>query len=569
MCHLLGEFLSRLHKFEKFECPNKTNRFIWAAFQNNDSLSEGTLIEQNLFCLFYRYKEDRHKGEEKSRPRERERREHPDKERERHQERYDRYSESRKRSKKSPTPPQYPASKSKSEAKESTTEHSKKKDREYEDKVAEEKKKDKKIKDKKRKRESDDLKKEKKKRKKDKKTQKETAKEERSKRMDRDASTEEEKNGLQKLEDIKPEEIADVPRDSERPESAMNEDFGKKLLARNPEPPEFLSYPKTKSPQNLETMDMAANPPNPNFPPVESRADAAHIDSLYAGLDDTEIQTVITEKHTLLSNLEEPEQAEPKVLKEVEKSPKKDEFLADLPELSKWERDETVEKSEVVPESSDEKPKVHVEENEATKVVTSEVLKRAENAIFQKAINAIRPIEIKKISDSRKVLYQNPEAKVAESKNVNVTINVGRNERNVEITEPVKKAKLDRSKFKPVPECSSPARLSAKERLGDKVVEEDRDPSPTRSFLEKREVVAKVENLTRSRSPKASKEKRKIFFDSPKSPWSIISITFLASFQKTLSSRCPYHLPMSPLASLFYWVLYFDRCRVETAGANI
>lgn len=37
--------------------------------------------------------------------------------------------------------------------------------------------------------------------------------------------------------------------------------------------------------------------------------------------------------------------------------------------------------------------------------VTNEVLKRAENAIFAKAINAIRPIEIKKISLDRAKLY--------------------------------------------------------------------------------------------------------------------------------------------------------------------
>lgn len=39
--------------------------------------------------------------------------------------------------------------------------------------------------------------------------------------------------------------------------------------------------------------------------------------------------------------------------------------------------------------------------------VTNEVLKRAENAIFARAINAIRPIEIKKICQDRQKLYSN------------------------------------------------------------------------------------------------------------------------------------------------------------------
>ncbi|XP_050474642.1 cylicin-1-like [Bombus huntii] len=108
----------------------------------------------------------------------------------------------------------------------------------------------------------------------------------------------------------------------------------------------------------------------------------------------------------------------------------------------------------------------------------------------------------------------NPEPKVLEvepnreaRKSVNVTINVGRNERNVEITEPVKKAKLDRTKFKPVPETYSPTRLSAKERLGEKVDEnKERKISPIKSFLDRREM--KSENQSRSRSPRSTRDKR-------------------------------------------------------------
>jgi hypothetical protein len=256
------------------------------------------------------------------------------------------------------------------------------------------------------------------------------------------------------------------------------------------------------------------------------------IDSLYSGLDDAEINTVITEKYTLLSEHPPTETKEIAAMltSSTEKSPKKDEFLAPIPELSKWERDDTIEKPDDDDDEDDDavtatataaadgsptESMQREDEPKSMKMVTSEVLKRAENAIFQKAINAIRPIEIKKISESRKILYQNPEPKVLEvvtepanrepRKSVNVTINVGRNERNVEITEPVKKAKLDRTKFKPVPETAySPTRLSAKERLGDKIEDsKERKISPIKGFLERRD--AKNENQSRSRSPRREK----------------------------------------------------------------
>lgn len=286
---------------------------------------------------------------------------------------------------------------------------------------------------------------------------------------------------------------------------SAKEEFEDKSLAMNPEPPEY----NEPSPERLEHTEFGTNPPNPNFKPIpELKSEIKPIDSLYSGLDDTEINTVITEKYSLLSENE----VEDKETVCEEKSPKKDEFLAPVPELSKWERDDTIEKSDDVCESPTDK--MQMDEPKSMKVVTSEVLKRAENAIFQKAINAIRPIEIKKISESRKILYQNPEPKVLEAeptreqrKSVNVTINVGRNERNVEITEPLKKAKIDRTKFKPVPETYSPTRLSAKERLGDKVEDnKERKISPIKGFLDRRET--KSENQSRSRSPKSTRDKR-------------------------------------------------------------
>lgn len=396
--------------------------------------------------------------------------------------------------------------------KDASPERIKKKEKDHEEKN-EEKKKEKKIKEKKKKK--DDEKEKKKKKKKEKKSgQKEATKDESTKSTEHEdvaVETKQEAVSPTKPDVTKPSiedenidnRIDCIPPDAI--EESIKEEFEDKSLAMNPEPPEF----NEPSPERIDHTEFGTNPPNPNFKPIpELKSEIKPIDSLYSGLDDTEINTVITEKYSLLSENE----TEDKTTLLEEKSPKKDEFLAPMPELSKWERDDTIEKSDEVCGSPLEK--IQMDEHKSTKVVTSEVLKRAENAIFQKAINAIRPIEIKKISESRKVLYQNPEPKVLEPepnreprKSVNVTINVGRNERNVEITEPLKKAKLDRTKFKPVPETYSPTRLSAKERLGEKVEEnKERKISPIKSFLDRRET--KGENQSRSRSPRGSRDKR-------------------------------------------------------------
>lgn len=453
----------------------------------------------------YREERDRYRPEEKNRGRERDRRDRdyePD--RERH-ERYDRHSVDRKRLRKSQSPLR---PKSRTDAKDQTPEKGKRKEKDHEDK-SEEKKKEKKIKDKKKKKDADEKEKKKKKKKEKKAAQKEAAKDEALKVNEMEIPSIEEKIEIPMIE-AKPEPLENqieniVPEKvcEEAPIPVLKQEFDKKSLAINPEPPEFAE----STPECPEEPEFGANPPNPNFKPIpELKPETEPVDSLYGGLDDTEIKTLVTEKYSLVMEtepVEEPERVE------VEKSPKKDEFLAPVPELSKWERDETTERSDSVPESP--KDKSSTDEPKTTKVVTSEVLKRAENAIFQKAINAIRPIEIKKISESRKILYQNPEPKILEPepprKSVNVTINVGRNERNVEITEPVKKAKLDRSKFKPVPESHSPTRLSAKERLGDKVEDEKEKKIVTpKGFLDRHE--SKTENSSRSRSPRSGRDRR-------------------------------------------------------------
>ncbi|KAK0161701.1 hypothetical protein PV327_008120 [Microctonus hyperodae] len=292
--------------------------------------------------------------------------------------------------------------------------------------------------------------------------------------------------------------------------------------------------------------ELSRNPPNPNFKQIsELKSNSKSIDNIYGDLDRTKIN--VSETYSLVSNFKDGDENEnlstnddkqltltPQhevndsekitmpfqiVSRDTyvrEKSPtdsKKDEFLAPMPELSKWERDDnnTEKLDETVIDSSSENILIQ-DESKPTKVVTSEVLKRAENAIFQKAINAIRPIEIKKISDSRKMLYQNPENKNLDlginrdiRKNVNVTIDVSKNERNVEITEPFKKSKLDRSKFRIPSETHSPTRLSVRDRLGEKVEKDKVKISiPLKPFLESTDV-NKYHSGT-SQSPKLTGE---------------------------------------------------------------
>ena len=85
-----------------------------------------------------------------------------------------------------------------------------------------------------------------------------------------------------------------------------------------------------------------------------------------------------------------------------------------MPELSKWEMDEDGQINSSTGEDGQEgaSPEDGSAGGDGDGLqlatggkVTSEVLKRAENAIFTRAINAIRPIEIKKISGDRQKLY--------------------------------------------------------------------------------------------------------------------------------------------------------------------
>ncbi|KAJ8923332.1 hypothetical protein NQ315_001890 [Exocentrus adspersus] len=129
----------------------------------------------------------------------------------------------------------------------------------------------------------------------------------------------------------------------------------------------------------------------------------------------------------------------------------KSDILAPVPEKSKWE----VEEDGQMLTSPQDSHKSDSKSDKSGKV-TNEVLKRAENAIFAKAINAIRPIEIKKISTDRAKLYSG-EREVEKSHNL------------IQVT--VASAAVDVKKADPP---QPPARLSVKERLGVKVEDTDR-----------------------------------------------------------------------------------------------
>ncbi|VEN43520.1 unnamed protein product [Callosobruchus maculatus] len=118
----------------------------------------------------------------------------------------------------------------------------------------------------------------------------------------------------------------------------------------------------------------------------------------------------------------------------------KNDILAPVPEISKWEVDDEGMMSPKDSCKSDTK-------SDKSGKVTNEVLKRAENAIFAKAINAIRPIEIKKIGADRIKLYSG-EAEKQEVVVVSSTVEVKKDQ--------------------------PPARLPVKERLGVKVDDPDK-----------------------------------------------------------------------------------------------
>lgn len=169
------------------------------------------------------------------------------------------------------------------------------------------------------------------------------------------------------------------------------------------------------------------------------------------------------------------------------------EMLAPMPELSKWEVDEdNVEKSREPGEITSP------DEEEDGGKVTSEVLKRAENAIFAKAINSLRPIEIKKISSDRVKLYSD---ETQPKSSIQITVPVTDSEqRSIEIND--KKKRYSKT---------PPPRLSVKERLGGKVedVRRSRDTRVVQSTVERVK--------SRSKTPKKDQPYRRVTVEKDRS----------------------------------------------------
>lgn len=221
--------------------------------------------------------------------------------------------------------------------------------------------------------------------------------------------------------------IKQEPKDDEQTESTIQVTTAveeTKVPNESPKTLEDKQVEETGEKPKIEENEAATTTESDDKKPQEQKQQQQpnEATSLYAGvLDESEISTTC---ETKVSLVEEPTTttSSPPVITDSTSSPKKEECLAAMPEPSKWERDDKPngeddddEEKSATPERPSEtnvNNNVLGENDEGKKLVTTEVIKRAENAIFQKAINAIRPIEIKKISESRKMLYQNPEPKV-------------------------------------------------------------------------------------------------------------------------------------------------------------
>lgn len=270
----------------------------------------------------------------------------------------------------------------------------------------------------------------------------------------------------------------------------------------------------------------------------------SNIDPLYGDIEGAKVDKEVVENYGKVDKNENNKSLDVPAI-EI----KENVVLAPVPELSKWELDDDLHSQEDRISGDDGSSLTD------KKVVTSEVLKRAENAIFQKAINAIRPIDVgkktvpvvqEKIIEKEKkekkeskdttlkeqtteeTLEISPETaiesrearKVANSIQITIPSNQTKmSERSVEIAvssaskessdQSKSRSRLDRSKIvSAVPVVpSSPVRVSAKERLGAKV-ENDRE--------EIRRVRSTVERKSRSRSPKRYVERKYSERDKPR-----------------------------------------------------
>ncbi|KAK0094488.1 hypothetical protein PV326_010724 [Microctonus aethiopoides] len=432
--------------------------------------------------------------------------------------RHDKPPIDRKKIKKS-TSPHF--QKQKNEVKTLSPDRAKKKDKDHHDDKLDEKKKDKKAKDKKKKKNNDEKEKKKKKKKDKKLLQKEVTKPESTKFL----SELENLSGNIKIEEATSSQVKTPDNiESNQPESIKNDDallpsslgrFEEKSLIMNPEPPEIFQQESSRQ----VDVQSSRNPSNPNFKPIPKlKADSSPINSPQSNKDseindrslslevenkNKETNETNPEKLTTMETEMQDNQSDSN-----EEFDSKDELKVNKSESTNADTLDDEQKSETMQINLSSK----IDTSKTTKNITSEISTSNENITLQKTV---RPIEIKKISESRKILYQNPEQKTLgidldnESKrSVDATSSTVGNERNIEV--PLKKSKLDRSKFKMITELThSPTRLSAKERLGEKV--EDNKEIDTLAismpFVEER-TPNENDNIYRAHPPKLTGERK-------------------------------------------------------------
>ena len=156
-----------------------------------------------------------------------------------------------------------------------------------------------------------------------------------------------------------------------------------------------------------------------------------------------------------------------------------DEWIA--PEVSKWERDEnkSLDNSEIDVGNGD------VKKNPEEKV-TSEILKRAENAIFARAISDIRPIENKKFKNIQEHDTVTARKETSPISSVIKKVDSGKNSKiqAFQVTVPANDSGTRSIEVKTSDGArkKSPAKTSIKNRLGIKIVErksKTKSPSPS------------------------------------------------------------------------------------------
>ncbi|KAJ2946049.1 hypothetical protein O0L34_g4968 [Tuta absoluta] len=345
--------------------------------------------------------------------------------------------------------------------------------------------------------------KEKKEKPKDRKKKKREKEKDTEKKKKRDKKEKKEKDGVKREDD-----------DAEKSESKDDE----KLCDSNDPKPELkqqvivklektesqvkLEAPEQKKeiepPKATEAKEESLPPPNDLYDDEEAEAVDKEIMQNYVKAEEPETVALNTESTAALKDepfdgIELQANADELDLKaEMESTAPSKEMLAPLPALSKWEVDEdNVERMKEPGEITSP------DEEEDGGKVTSEVLKRAENAIFAKAISSLRPIEIKKLNSERAKLYSDEHQPKS---SIQITVPVVESEsRPIELNEKKKR----HSK-------TPPPRLSVKERLGGKVDD--------RRIRDGRVVHSTVERVkSRSKTPKKEQPYRRVTVDKERS----------------------------------------------------